>query len=358
MMSRGRAGGSGRRRVLAASALLTGAVVGLAACGTSAPGPAVGSASGATPVSTAAAAASGVPSASARPPAPRAGTVDRSLTVGGLERTYRVHVPAAATRAAAGGAVLPVVVVLHGGGGSGRQVEQQSGMSAEADRAGFLAVYPDGTGRLRTSLLTWNAGTCCGYAHQNNIDDVAFLSALLDRLGREYPVDTRRIYVTGMSNGGMMSYRIGCEHAGRVAAIAAVSGALDTVTCTPSRAVPVIAFHGTADVRVRYDGGESSLDSLRKGEEKVDRSVAEAMTFWTRRDGCPATPTRTQQGDVRHDVYGPCSSGAAVELYSIVGAGHAWPGGTQTRAEADAVPPSPHASAVMWEFFRHHPLPA
>jgi polyhydroxybutyrate depolymerase len=283
--------------------------------------------------------------------------VERTLTVGGRNRIYRVHVPAVAASATPETG-LPVVVVLHGGGGSGRQVEQQSGLSAEADRSGFLAVYPDGDGRLGTTLLTWNAGACCGYAHQNDIDDVTFLSALLDRLGRDYPVDTRRIYLTGMSNGAMMAYRAACELAGRIAAIAPVSGALDTVTCAPSRAVPVIAFHGTADDTVRYDGGESSLDSLRKGEERVDRSVAYAMDFWARRDGCPGTPTRTRQGDVRHDVYGPCSSGAAVELYSIVGAGHAWPGGTRSRDQADAPPQSPDASAVMWDFFRRHPLPA
>ncbi|MCK9893523.1 PHB depolymerase family esterase [Frankia sp. AgB32] len=245
--------------------------------------------------------------------------------------------------------------MLHGAGGLAAQVEQQTGLSEVADQAGFLAVYPNGGGRLGTALLTWNAGTCCGYAHQTGPDDVAFVAALLDQVARDYAVDSRRIYVTGMSNGGMMAYRLGCELADRIAAIAPVSGALDTVTCAPSQPVPVIAFHGTADQKVRYAGGDSSLAGLRQGDERADRSVAEAMSFWTRRDGCAATPTRSQQGAVRHDVYGSCASGVAVELYSIEGAGHAWPGGTRPRNEADAPPPAPNASEVMWQFFAAHP---
>ncbi|MCL9793261.1 extracellular catalytic domain type 1 short-chain-length polyhydroxyalkanoate depolymerase [Frankia sp. AgKG'84/4] len=281
-----------------------------------------------------------------------AGTTEHTLTVDGRVRTYLVHLPA---DSAPSPSALPVVVVLHGGGGSGAQVERQSGLSEVADRAGFLAVYPDGSGRLGTALLTWNAGTCCGYAHQTNSDDVAFVAAVLDQITRDHRIDPRRIYVTGMSNGAMMAYRLGCELAGRIAAIAPVSGALDTVTCTPSRPVSVIAFHGLADQRVPYGGGESSLAGLRQGDERADRSVAEAMTFWTRRDGCAATPARSTQGAVHHDVYGSCASGVAVELYSIEGAGHAWPGGTPPRGQADAPPPAPDASEVMWRFFAAHP---
>ncbi len=281
-----------------------------------------------------------------------AGTTEHTVTVDRRARTYLVHLPAASAPSPSG---LPVVVVLHGGGGSGAQVEQQSGLSEVADRAGFLAVYPNGSGRLGTTLLTWNAGTCCGYAHQTNSDDVAFVAAVLDQLARDHRVDPRRIYVTGMSNGAMMAYRLGCELAGRIAAIAPVSGALDTVTCTPSRPVSVLAFHGLADQKVPYKGGESSLAGLRKGDERADRSVAAAMSFWTRRDGCAATPTRSTRGAVHHDVYGSCGPGVAVELYSIEGAGHAWPGGTRPRGQGDAPAPAPDASEVMWRFFAAHP---
>ncbi|WP_438803101.1 extracellular catalytic domain type 1 short-chain-length polyhydroxyalkanoate depolymerase [Frankia tisae] len=295
-------------------------------------------------------------------PALHAGTTGRTLTTpDGRQRTYLVHVPSVAAPATsampATRGALPVVLVLHGGGGSARQAEQQTGMSAVADREGFLAVYPDGTGRRQTALLTWNAGTCCGYAHDNGVDDVGFVAALLDQLSRDYPVDPARIYATGMSNGAMMSYRLGCELAGRIAAIAPVSGAMNTTACAPSRPLPVIAFHGTADDKVRYDGGESSI-GLRQGDERADRSVAEAMAFWTGRDGCPATPARSRQGAVVHGVYGPCALGGAVELYSITGAGHAWPGGARPREQADPPPPAPDASAVMWDFFTHHTLAA
>ena len=121
---------------------------------------------------------------------------------------------------------MPLVVVLHGGGGNAENIEEVTGFSEKADEEGFIVVYPDGSGRLDRYLLTWNAGFCCGYALENNIDDVGFIRALIEYLQEKYAINRNMIYVTGISNGGMMSYRLGAELSDIVAAIAPVAGSI------------------------------------------------------------------------------------------------------------------------------------
>jgi polyhydroxybutyrate depolymerase len=280
---------------------------------------------------------------------PTAGTFDETLTVGGLQRSFRVHVPASV--AVRGG--LPVVVALHGAGGNGAQFEQQSQLSAAADREGFVVVYPDGSGR--TKLLTWNAGTCCTYARDNGIDDVAFMASLFDALVARYRIDPQRVFVTGFSNGAMLAYRLGCELADRIAAIAPVSGAMNTDTCVPSRALPVLVVHGTADPIVPYDGGPPTRQILPGVEPFENRSVSDAVSFWTGRDRCPPTPVRVTAGAVNHAAYGPCADGTQIDVHTIEGGGHAWPGGGKVRGQADEPPPQPDASLLILGFFRNLP---
>jgi polyhydroxybutyrate depolymerase len=265
---------------------------------------------------------------------PGAGT----LIVDGRERHYRVRVP----EGVAGR--LPVVLVLHGGGGNGRQVEQQTGMSVAAHEAGFIAVYPEGTGR--TSLLTWNAGDCCGYAQRENVDEVAFVSALLDEVFADYPADPARVYVTGMSNGAMMAYQLACELSDRIAGIAPVAGALNVTPCRPTRPVPVLAIHGTADEVVPYEGGPPTRQ-LPGGETWANTSVADSVGFWAKHNECTSTPEVTEADSVTVTDYGPCH----VVLYTVKDGGHAWPGGTQPRSAADRVPPTPDATRVILNFF-------
>jgi len=174
---------------------------------------------------------------------------------------------------------------------------------------------------------------------------------MVEAIAREWPVDRKRIYATGMSNGGMLAYRVGCEASDMVAAIAPVAGALDTDECKPSAPVSVIAFHGLADQHVRFEGGKPGVSFDRHA--RVDNSVAYAMDLWRRRDGCSGAPVRTQTGRVIHEAQ-QCADGTAVELYAIEGQGHAWPGGEKGR-RVDAPTTEISATDLMWSFFEAHP---
>lgn len=278
----------------------------------------------------------------------KSGDYEQSLVHAGRTRTYTVHLPPNIATASS----LALVIVLHGGGGNSANAARMSGMSAKADQENFIAVYPDGSGRLGEVLLTWNAGNCCGYALDQKIDDVAFIRALIDQLIATFPIDAKRVYVTGMSNGGMMSYRLSCELSDKIAAIAPVAGALN-VECKPTQPISVIAFHGTADQHVLFEGGEPKVKA--DPHARTDKSVAYAMTFWSQHNQCKPTPQRDERSNIVHETYTNCANGTAVELYAIKNEGHTWPGGQRGSALGD--PPTKEISAteVMWEFFKQHP---
>lgn len=276
---------------------------------------------------------------------PASGDQELAVTVDGGSRSFVVHVPEAVR------SPTPVVIVLHGGGGNARNAMEQSGMSAAADRNGFIAVYPNGSGRLGRALLTWNAGQCCGYAMDQQVDDVAFMTMVIDTLEREFDADPRRIFVTGMSNGGMLSYRLGCELADRVAAIAPVAGSLG-VDCHPSAPVSVVAFHGTADRHVRYEGGTPGVQA--DTHPRQDRPVADTIAFWAAHDACAAPVTEQISTDATRETR-TCANGTEVTLYTITDGGHAWPGGARGRDVSDTPTDTISATGLMWEFFDGHP---
>lgn len=277
---------------------------------------------------------------------------ERSVTVGGVARTYVLHVPAGIGVSDA----VPLVVVFHGGGGNARNAAHMSGMSAEADKEKFIVAYPNGSGPIAGTLLTWNTWQCCGYALDHKVDDVAFVRAMVEAIARDRPIDRKRIYATGMSNGAMMTYRVGCEMADVFAAIAPVAGALDTDACKPSGAVSLIAFHGKADQHVRFDGG-TPIKNVDFRHTRVDKPVSYAIDFWKRQDRCDEAPKRDTKGNVHHDAYACPLTSTAVELYAIDGQGHAWPGGEMGIRAGNVDVPSSEISAtdVMWDFFARHP---
>jgi polyhydroxybutyrate depolymerase len=280
------------------------------------------------------------------------GEPEYSIRVGGQERTYLLHVPAGYD----GRTALPLVIVFHGGGATAAGAARMSGMSPKADREKFLVAYPNGTGPQGTRFLTWNAWTCCGAALERQVDDVGFVRALIEKLEQERNVDPKRIYATGLSNGGLLTYRVGCALADLLAAIAPVAGALDTDSCRPVSPLSAIIFHGTADQHVLYDGG-APVESFDRTHHRIDKPVSYAVGFWTKHDRCVPIPTRTRKGHVIHDVYAGCADGTAVELYSIEGQGHAWPGGQNGLRYGNVDAPTQEISAtdLMWDFFARHP---
>jgi polyhydroxybutyrate depolymerase len=269
----------------------------------------------------------------------------------GTARTYRIHLP----NERAPSKPVPLVVVFHGGGGNAENAARMSGMDAKADKEGFIAVYPNGTGaRANVMLLTWNAWRCCGAALDNNVDDVAFVRALVDVVARDYPVDRKRVYATGLSNGGMLAYRVGCELGDVFAAIAPVAGALNTFDCQDGPPVSVVVFHGTADKHVRFEGGPPVTAFDR--HKRADNGVPFAIETWKRRDQCAGEPVRERKGSVLHTSLA-CADSSAVELYAIEGGGHSWPGGQKGIRFGNVDAPTTEISAtdVMWDFFTRHP---
>ncbi len=277
------------------------------------------------------------------------GDYKQFLMSDGRARSYVVHVPPAP----AAGKPLPLVIVLHGGGGNADNAIRMTGFSEKADKEGFIAVYPNGTGKLKNRLLTWNAGHCCGYAFEEKIDDVGFIRTLIEKLQSQFNVDPKRIYATGMSNGAMMTYRLGCELSDKIAAIAPVAGTLGTESCRPESPVSVIIFQGTADEHVLYEGGKP-----RKGfgkPERVDKSVSYAVSLWARNNGCSPVPQRQEKGNIVQETYTGCREGKEVILHTIKGGGHAWPGGEKGRLQADEPTQEISATELIWDFFSRHP---
>jgi polyhydroxybutyrate depolymerase len=231
-----------------------------------------------------------------------------------------------------------------------------SDLNRKADETGFLAVYPNGTG-TRSSLF-WNGGNCCGSAMRDKVNDVAFISALLDDLMRAYPVDARRVYATGMSNGAVMAYRLASELSDRIAAIAPVAGAVGTENNQPKRPVPVLHFHGTKDEYIPFLGGTGEKSITGTHFCSVDQSVQ----TWVKLNGCnesPSTETISKNGDeltVTRKTFASGKDGAEVALVVIEGGGHTWPGRKSPAATLGKSARNISANDLMWEFFQKHEL--
>jgi len=215
-------------------------------------------------------------------------------------------------------------VMLHGGFGTGAQAERAYHWDSEADAGHFLVAYPDGL------MRAWNAGSCCGEPQHANTDDVGFINAMVGAIEQEIPIDRARVYATGMSNGAMMALRLGCQ-TDTFAAIAPVAGTLLT-DCSGARPTSVLQIHGTADERVPYNGGPGKAFSG-DGTARVDGPSVDAVNAtWRGIDG------------------------RIVELISVAGAGHQWPGGDpRPLAQRVGNMPAPStalkATDTIWQFF-------
>lgn len=286
-----------------------------------------------------------------------------SIISAGLKRTYLIHIPPSHDP----GTPMPLVIALHGGGGTGKHMVKltRGGLNTLSDTEGFIVVYPDGVGK------NWNDGRSgeeTGYrTHKVKIDDVAFISALIDTLIKKLNIDPRRVYVTGMSNGAMMSYRLACELTDKIAAIAPVTGNIPHnlfPSCSPSRPISVLAINNIDDPLMPWAGNDITGPFGVKKRGKV-LSTSETITFWAKHNKGSLSPVITHEPDrdkgdgtrIRKEVYRNGEKGTEVVLYAIAGGGHTWPGGDQYLNEIIIGKTSRDmdANKVIWDFFKTHP---
>jgi len=262
-----------------------------------------------------------------------------TLTHDEMERYYYLTVPESYSAEEP----MPLLLVFHGYTSSARKIKSYSGFDELAEKEGFIAVYPQGT--LLEDNTHWNVG---GWTLKSSADDVGFVEALLDHLTEAYAIDTDRIYATGMSNGGYMSFLLACQVSDRIAAIASVTGSMTPQTynkCDPERPMPVLQFHGTTDPTVPYEG-----------DERWTQSIDDVLTFWksfnhtkTLPDPQPMPDLDPEDGStVERYVYDNAKTGIAVEHYKVIGGKHDWFG---ARGNKDI-----QATQIIWAFLSKYDL--
>lgn len=266
------------------------------------------------------------------------------MTIDGRHRTYLLNLPSIYEK----GDAFPVVVALHGTGGSAEQCERDYGLTTKADKLGYIIVYPEGTPRPGPlGIRTWNAGECCDYSSIQDINDVKFIDVLLTGLSKEFKVDRDRIFVTGMSNGAMMAYRLACELPENIKAIAPVSGTLMTDTpCRPSNFIPTLHIHAANDGVVPYEGGQG-LGGYHF--HPVDSTLQVMADI----NQCPVKPSLTESYDDYTYRAWRCKDGVTVEAYVTKEGGHSWPGGKKPRPAADEPSTTIDATQLIFDFFEH-----
>jgi len=256
---------------------------------------------------------------------------------------------------------IPLVLMFHGGGGTPEGLAAEIRFNREAADKGYMVAYPSGTGS-NAGRLFWNVLMSETYATINQVDDLGFVGRLIDDIASRFPVDAKRIYASGFSQGGMLCYRLACDEvlSARIAAIAPV-GAVMTVPhadCRAARAVPVMAFAGVRDPIILYNGGTS--DKIPRNDRINRPSVKSGIDFWVGRAGLPATPMASgERGAAVMEQYGPDEAGHEVILWSLQDGGHTWPGANSVLPEwlVGSVNRDVNASQLICDFFARHQLP-
>jgi len=291
-----------------------------------------------------------------RPSAPVPGRYRYTIQTATGPRAYVLHAPASIPVSG----LYPVVVALHGAGHRPETLLDEMGWGAQADQGRFLVLAPEGV-PIRPNLpaapvanpRVWNTGEYDDSRARSQIDDVAFIIAALDDLAARCPVDEKRVYATGYSNGGAMAFRLGAERADRFTAIASVAGLCWVGDPRPSRSLPTLVVYGTLDPIVPLKGGVKILP----WEVHGSPSVRTVLGRWAEAIGCPNSPTAVGDSPapgVKVEDYGPGSSGSVLRVMYVKNQGHNWPGGRGLRPERMLGPDvsSLNATAAVWNFFQ------
>jgi polyhydroxybutyrate depolymerase len=265
----------------------------------------------------------------------------------GSRRKYLLHIPASYDPSRA----TPLVLFFHGGGGHMEQAAADYGWRAKSEQEGFIVAFPNGTSRLpRQHLATWNAGECCGYARDQEIDDVGFVKQVIADIERQVNIDAEKIFATGMSNGGMLVHRLACEMADTFKAVASVAGTDNTKSANPSRPISVLHIHARDDTHVLFEGG-AGQEAFRDQSKVTDfTSVEETINRWIVRNGAGKTPRRVLEVPGAYgDLYTSKHNDARIELIVTETGGHSWPGGKSVRGKKPSR--AIIANDVIWDFF-------
>jgi polyhydroxybutyrate depolymerase len=247
----------------------------------------------------------------------------------------------------------PLILALHGGGGDPAQFASASGFGAAATRAGYAVAFPAGSGRRGDRLLTWNGGYCCGSAARQGVDDLGFLKEVIADASSRFGVDGTEVYLTGMSNGSIMSETFAAKHPDLVRAVAGVSGTMDTRRTRVQGRVPALVIHGTADTMVPYEGGKGDTSLTRTDFASVASVVEAFLAPWGK------TTTTTRSIDRRDDgtsvtITDHQKGGAVVlRLITVTGGAHHWPGGRKARL-TDGKTQEIDANSEILRFFALH----
>ncbi len=316
------------------------------------------------------------------------GDYDFQIDHDGLQRRYMLFVPDSYDKSES----YPLVIAIHGGGGSAEAAVTYFQFNDMAEQEGFMVAYPEGTGEYLSGKLigTWNGGNCCGYAKNNNIDDVGFIDDMIEKIKIDFNTDAKRIYVTGMSNGAIMSYRLACDLSHKIAAIAPHSSIGHFAECNLTRSVPTLHIHGMDDPCASYDGctecescfinylnhfySACLLTPINIEPSDIDAvSVPTFIDSWRIENGCTDIKvTSWQNGNSSCETYSECGDGEVI-LCTVDGLGHTWSGRGSYSPDAceanpdgciclvwkNAVGPLSDdliSNDIIWAFFKRHAL--
>ncbi len=266
-------------------------------------------------------------------------TKQNTILIDNISRSYILDLPKVPAEN------MPLLIVLHGGFGRGKQAAASYQLSPIAHQNNYAVVYPDGIdrkGRL-LNIRTWNAGGCCGYAAKSAINDVKFISLLIDKLVKEEHINPNRVFVTGMSNGAMMAYRLACEIPEKIRAIAPVAGVILPIKSCGS-AVPIIHFHSKQDQNVPIEGGKG------KGPSGFEfPSLEEVISTWEAINQCEERENIQNNG---YSLYQWNKGTVPMKYYITDDGGHSWPGAEEKSwRRADNPSQILDANKLMFEFF-------
>lgn len=279
------------------------------------------------------------------------GDYTKSFVHNGLTRMYKIHVPKSYNSEYP----TPVLFVFHGGGGDMgfQSTEKYYKQISKSEESGVIAIFPNGYSKFQSGkFATWNAGKCCGDARNKNVDDVDFIKELIQKVSSQLNIDKNRVFATGMSNGGMLSYRLACELSGLFKGVAAVAGTDNTLECIPKNPISILHIHAQDDDNVLFFGGHGNGV---KDKTKVTKfnSVPATISKWIKLNGCHEKPKRIlEKSGAYCDKYLSCKNNTEVQLCVTEKGGHSWPGGEKVMG-GGKTSKAISANDIIWDFFKN-----